>query len=185
MDGAIMHNTSLSKAKSFFYEYAKDGDKVLEVGSRAEDGMPITYRTMLKQLDIKVEYNGMDLKDGNNVDFVVKDEYNWTEIKDNTYDIVICGQVLEHSEFFWLLFKELIRALKHGGYLCVIVPIKCKIHRFPVDCWRFLPDGMRALAKYADVRLLKAFCKTPVYEWDIDAEGRLSPNDTVGIFKKP
>ncbi len=179
-----MHNTSLMHAAGFFFEYVKKGDRVLDVGSKTDEVSLISYRTILKRLGIEAQYDGIDMEAGSNVDFVVKDPYNWTEIEDDTYDIVICGQVLEHSEFFWLLFEEMVRVLKPNGYLCVIAPIKCKVHKFPVDCWRFLPDGMRALAKYTNIELVKTGCHMPCYDWGIDRGGKKNPNDTVGVFRK-
>jgi hypothetical protein len=38
------------------------------------------------------------------------------------------------------------RVLKPGGALVVIVPSKGAVHRYPVDCYRFHPDGLIALA---------------------------------------
>ena len=128
----------------------------------------------------KVEYIGLDIKPGTNVDLVVKDPYKWTEIEDNTYDLVISGQAFEHIEFFWLVFEEMVRVLKPNGYMCLIVPKYHIQHRYPVDCWRFLPDGMRALAKYAGIKCLKA---------EADHVGNylhLQENngDCVGVFQK-
>lgn len=177
-----MHPESIRMADWFLGFYAKSGDKVLDVGSKAYSSKKRTYRRIL--LNYKdVEYHGLDVEAGVNVDIVVKDPYNW-DIEDDTYDIIISGQAFEHIEFFWETFKEMARVLKPKGYMCVISPSCCKIHKFPVDCWRFLPDGMRALAKYANIKLVKVSCHVPSYEFYVDEKGLSQPNDTVGVFQK-
>ena len=40
-------------------------------------------------------------------------------------------------------------AMKPGGKAILIAPTTPIIHRHPVDCWRILPDGWIALAKWA------------------------------------
>jgi SAM-dependent methyltransferase len=179
-----MHPESLNTANWFFSSYVKKGDKVLDVGSKTDEVTPQTYKWVLCHNGYDAEYHGLDIEDGLNVDIVVKDPYNWREIEDGTYDIIICGQTFEHIEFFWEVFREMARVLKPKGYMCVISPSQCKIHRFPVDCWRFLPDGMRALAKYANVKSVSTYCHSPSYKFFVDEKGRPQPNDTVGVFQK-
>jgi SAM-dependent methyltransferase len=179
--GEIMHLLSLKRMTWFITAYVENGDKVLDVGSRQAGRNSKTYKqVLLNHRD--AEYLGMDVQDGENVDLVVKDPYNWTEIEDETYDVVICGQVFEHVEFFWEVFKEMVRVLKPGGYICLIAPSLQKMHT-DVDCWRFLPDGMRALAKWGNVKLLKTDCYRPSYRF-VFYEGKPRINDTYGVFQK-
>jgi hypothetical protein len=42
--------------------------------------------------------------------------------------------------------------------LCIIAPSKQKVHRYPVDCYRFFSDGMIALSRYYSLDLLHATC---------------------------
>ncbi len=64
----------------------------------------------------------MDIQEGPNVDIVVSDIYNWIEIEDSSFDVVISGQAFEHMEFFWKAIKEIERILKPGGLCCIIAP---------------------------------------------------------------
>jgi len=102
------------------------------------------------------KYFGIDLKSGINVDIILDSPYKW-QFEDDSVDIVISGQCFEHIEFFWLTIMEIKRILKPNGLLCIIAPSKGYEHRFPVDCWRFYPDGMRALIKYADLTELEVY----------------------------
>jgi SAM-dependent methyltransferase len=117
-------------------------DNILDVGSQDVNG---SYRSLLLP---EVRYTGLDMAAGKGVDIVTKDPYNWP-VLDDTYSTVISGQCLEHVEAPWLWIKEVHRVLKPGGYAIIIAPYACGIHRYPVDCWRILPDGMSFLLKWA------------------------------------
>ena len=151
-----MHRSSQYRMRWFFINYLapkvnKDSKiKILDVGSYNVNG---TYKDLL-ELNY-FDYTGIDMEEGPNVDMVVK-PYDWSNIETDSYDVVICGQVLEHAEFFWVTMSEMTRVLKKGGLLCVIVPNEIVEHRFPVDCYRFYTDGMVALARYVGLDILHA-----------------------------
>ena len=113
--------------------------KILDVGSYDSNNPPYNYGLLFKEKNWK--YWGMDIKKGSNVDIVVKDIYNWVEIENESYDIVISGQAFEHMDYFWKAAEEMTRILKPNGYLCIIVPSAGPVHRNPVDCYRFKEDS--------------------------------------------
>jgi SAM-dependent methyltransferase len=141
-----MHASSYQLMGRFLETIGPD-DKVLDVGSYAVQGQ--TYRDLVRPGN----YTGLDVTEGPNVDIVVKDPYSWAEIPVWTYDVVISGQALEHVEFPWLTVQEMNRALKPGGRVCIIAPSAGKEHRYPLDCYRYYPDGLAALAKWAGWRV--------------------------------
>ena len=176
-----MHTASLKKAGMFVTKYAKKNDKVLDVGSAIvqDDSVNgVSYKAVFPP-DF-VEYTGLDIEAGNNVDLVVKDPYKWTELEDNTFDIVMSGSTFEHIEFFWLTFEEMVRVLKPKGYIFLLVPKVHVQHRFPIDCWRFYPDSMIALAKYTGIKCLCSHADhIPNY-----TKISINPHDCVGVFQK-
>lgn len=183
-----MHQSSMTEMGNFLKKHLKRGDKILDVGSAMVNVGPnladLSYRSLIKYADM--EYTGLDIEPGRNVDIVVKDPYKWTELQDETFDIVISGQAFEHIEFFWLTFQEMTRVLKTGGYMCVIAPKLCLQHKYPVDCWRFQPDGMRALAKYTGLRCIEKEMRVfellnHVPNWSHIED---LPKDCVGVFQK-
>ncbi|MFA6916996.1 MAG: methyltransferase domain-containing protein [Parachlamydiales bacterium] len=148
-----MFNMSLFVEDFVKKEYSGKATFILDVGSQDVNG---TY----KEFFIRQNgwyYTGMDVTAGANVNIIVRDIYNWREIQDRTYDIVISGQTLEHIEYPWLTIKEMARVMKPGGLLCIIVPSSGFEHRYPVDCYRYFPDGLRALAKWAELEVLSSY----------------------------
>ncbi len=175
-----MHKSSYENMKRFVDKYLNNykskNIKILDVGSQDING---SYKPLFN--DPYWKYTGLDVVKGENVDVVIKDMYDWKEIESNAYDIVISGQVLEHIEFFWVTMCEITRVLKKDGICCIIVPSSGCEHKYPVDCWRFFPDGVKALARYAKLESLEVYnC------WDghvIDGEENVW-KDTVLICRK-
>lgn len=149
-----MHKNSHNKMEWFKNTYLSTSDKldILDVGS-------LDYKGNYNYSDIFDEknwnYAGLDLEAGHNVDIVVTDIYNWFEIEDNTYDVVISGQFFENLEFFWLTMNQIERVLKPNGYVCIIAPSAGPKHGGSLsNCYKFYEDGLKALAKYADLEVL-------------------------------
>ena len=140
MEGGNMHDSSLKLMGALVEKYLShlSGISVLDVGSADVNG---TYRGLFTKDTWK--YAGADMAAGPNVDIVV--DKTWSQIQDATYDVVISGQTLEHIGMPWLWSKQLHRVCKTGGVCIVIAPWIWEERRYPIDCWRILPDGMHSL----------------------------------------
>ena len=175
-----MHLSSLDGMREFREKYlsGKEGSslKILDLGSMAIGG---SYRPIFEES--QWEYIGVDISSGDNVDIVLSDPYDWLEIESCSIDIVISGQAFEHIEYFWKTMTEIARVLKQGGLCCILAPSGGREHRYPVDCWRFYPDGFRALAHYADLEVVsvKTHWESREYEDDSDQWA-----DTILIARK-
>ena len=156
-----MHQNSLL----LFHKYAKRcfsaDQRVLEIGAR----IPSDYRLALGEVNLDWRYmdiGGAGLSSDNlemlrteKLDYAATDEYTFP-IEDNTFDVVVSGQVLEHVRKVWIWMKEVARVTKPGGYVITINPVSWPYHEAPVDCWRVYPEGMKAL--YDDAGLEVEFC---------------------------
>lgn len=181
-----MHLTSYDNMRYFVNKYLGDLEnkklKIIDIGSQDVTDPKIkslTYRSLFTNENWK--YQGLDIEAGRNVDIVVKNHYSWNEIKSQSYDVVISGQAFEHTEYFWITMLEISRILKQGGLCCILAPSSGHEHRYPVDCWRFFPDGFRALANFSGLEILESF-----HCWDRE-DIPIEENewkDTVGIFRK-
>lgn len=150
-----MHKTTYDKMLWFknIYLNTSDSLSILDIGSLDTTGKNYNYKSIF---DVpNWDYVGLDFIDGANVDILVEDIYNIVEIQDNSYDVVISGQLFEHLEFFWLTMTEIERILKPGGFCCIIAPSGGPKHGSSGhDCYRFYEDGMAALARFVDLEIL-------------------------------
>lgn len=172
-----MHESSLRHMRTLVERYlaGKRDLAVADLGSCDVNG---SYRPLFDTPGWR--YVGIDLAPGSNVDVVLKTPYR-LPLASNSLDVVVSGQAFEHVEFFWLTWLELVRVIKPEGFIFLIAPSRGPEHRYPVDCWRFYPDGYRALAKYAAVELLDVHT-----DWTPDAAADSAAwGDTVGVFSKP
>jgi len=155
-----MHPSSFDKMKNFRGKYLAGRETepltILDLGSQEiiTPGSSGTYRSLFAEPSWR--YIGVDMAAGLNVDVVLRDPYNWTEIAPESVDVLISGQTFEHTEYFWLTMQQIARTLKPNGICCIIAPSSGPEHRFPVDCWRMYPDGLRAVARYAGLEVLAA-----------------------------
>jgi len=155
-----MHQSSMKLMETLVAKYASNiTHNVLDVGAYNVNGC---YRNMCETKGLL--YEGMDIAAGPNVDIVSETNYRWP-IDDDTYDMVISGQCMEHVPMPWKWIKELVRVCRPGGIVIVICPgLNWGIHRHPTDCWRVLPDGMRTLlGEWAGLRICEVgICGPPV-----------------------
>ena len=176
-----MHTSSFNKMTGFKQRHLSRFQgvplKILDLGSQDINGC---YRPIFD--DPSWTYTGIDLAPGKNVDIVLADPYDWSGIRSESVDVVVSGQAFEHIEFFWLTMLEISRVLKPQGLCCIAAPSGGYEHRFPVDCWRFYSDGMRALASFARLDVLEA-----TTEWTPDdyPDGSQVWKDSVLIASKP
>ena len=172
-----MHNDSYQLmsafVKCYLERYSSDPIQILDIGSRGLLGQR-TYRDLFAEHD-SWNYIGLDLEVGRNVDLCVSDPYDWVEIQDNSIDVVISGQALEHVPFPWVTMFEIGRVLRDSGLACIIAPSVGPEHRFPQDCWRFYPDGMTAFADFLRFRELEVWTNWKMRPWC----------DSVLVLQKP
>jgi len=116
--------------------------KILDVGSLRVGNAPV-YKDIVIDLKTKREYTGLDIVAGPNVDLI-----SLRSIFEDTYDVIISGQCLEHVQYPHTWIGDLYRILKSYGKICIITPSSGPPHHRP-DYWRILPDGMQALLSYA------------------------------------
>ena len=138
-----MHPSALRNAKDFFEVYAKniEGGTVLDIGSQDVNG------SLRQVVPSRFKYVGVDFEKAKNVDVVLENPYVFP-FADEAADILITSSCLEHSEFFWLTWLEILRVVKPNGLIYINVPSEGGFHPYPVDCWRFRLSAAPALQKW-------------------------------------
>ena len=176
-----MHQSSLDKMLAFRKKYLESRKTeplvILDLGSLDVNG---SYRGYFEVSSWT--YRGIDMAAGKNVDIVLQDPYNWREIRSSSADVVISGQAFEHIEFFWLTMLEIARVLKPEGLCCLIAPSGGPEHRYPMDCWRYYPDGFTALARFASLEVSEVFLQNGTTDY---SDGSDVWQDTVLVCRKP
>lgn len=147
--------------------------EIVDFGSQMIGAESLSYRSHLS--DPAWSYRGVDIVEGRGVDVVLADPYRWSELESESVDLFVSGQAFEHIEHFWVTIFEVVRVLKPGGVTAIIAPSSGHEHRFPVDCWRFYPDGFSALARYAQCDVVDSFT-----DWGNDEWG-----DSILVLRKP
>jgi hypothetical protein len=177
-----MHQSSMAAMEGFVATHLAPFRgkplRILDVGSLDVNG---TYRPLFD--DPHWHYTGLDLEAGPGADVVIESPYSWRSMKARSFDVVVSGQAFEHIEFPWITILEITRLLVDGGLVCIIVPSGGHEHRYPLDCWRFYPDGAQALARWGDLEVLSVSTAwVPVRDYDDDSAAWA---DTVLVARKP
>ena len=162
----------LSNCAQTYAPIASKNSLLLEIG-------PQTYDTSnpfitLSSGNIKIET--LDIVDGSTYKADITNN-NSNLIPDESFDYIICTEVLEHTIQPFDAVKELYRMLKPNGLLFFSVPCNFRIHGPLPDCWRFTQWGLKHL-----------FSSTH-WSWESltaldDPERPLFPLDYAGVVRK-
>jgi len=120
--------------------------KILDVGSHVSPYKKYFNQAQFSTLDIKQTKE-------NPVDFVADLNQKITSIKNNSFDCVICTQVIEHLTNPQMAFKEFKRILKPDGRLFLTTNFFYQIHMEPNDYFRFTKYGLKHLARLSGFKI--------------------------------
>jgi SAM-dependent methyltransferase len=148
-----MHLNTELLFRKYALSYFKDGMKVLEIGGegitnfcKIVNNPNITWHT----LDIDLTKTEAVFEDNH---IISTHEYSYP-LEDETYDIILSGNVIEHVKKIWKWSMELHRIAKTNGFLITVNPVSWPFHEAPVDCWRIYPEGAKALFEDAGFSIL-------------------------------
>jgi SAM-dependent methyltransferase len=127
-----------------------EGSSILDAGAGES-----VYKRFFSHCD----YKAIDLAVGDNrwnysnLDYVAP--LDDMPIADNTFDAVLCTQVLEHLEWPRECVKEMYRVLKPGGKLYITAPMAQDEHQIPYDFFRYTSYGLKSICKNAGFKEVK------------------------------
>lgn len=126
-----MNKITRPQIRAFLAKYATT-EMVLDVGSGGADQDTIfPNRTTI---DIDPARNPQIVGDAQAMPF-----------KDESYDTILCTEVLEHIPNPQKAIDEMYRVLRPGGTLILTTRFLFPVHDAPGDYWRFTPYGLRSL----------------------------------------
>lgn len=125
---------------------------VVDIGGRSLDSNHNrSYQSLLR--NTYKNYYIVDIVDGIGVTHVMKDQYT-LPFEDNSVDLVLSGQVLEHVNNFFKFIDDCKRILKPNHYMIHIAPSeKGSWHDNP-DNWRFGRDSMKTICNECGLELV-------------------------------
>jgi SAM-dependent methyltransferase len=133
------------------------GWKILEIGTDGDPEDPTgrpagNYRYFGEGND----YKTMDVLEKCKPDYL--EDIVKTKIKNETFDLIICSQVLEHIWEYEHAIYQMWRILKDKGYLILDTPWMYPYHPEPEtpDYWRFSQDAYhRMLSEFRNVEVIQ------------------------------
>ncbi len=75
-------------------------------------------------------------------------------VESESFDAILCTQVLEHLEFPEKAFMEFRRILKKGGKLLLTAPLGQGEHQVPYDFFRYTKYGLKSLGERCGLKLV-------------------------------
>ncbi|MGB6874133.1 MAG: class I SAM-dependent methyltransferase [Dehalococcoidia bacterium] len=76
-------------------------------------------------------------------------------IRDESFDTVLCTEVLEHLSDPFKGLHELVRVTKHGGMIILSAPFLYGVHESPCDYFRFTGSCLRAFAHKEKLEIIE------------------------------
>jgi SAM-dependent methyltransferase len=89
-------------------------------------------------------YHCLDIEMFPDID-IIADIQSMPQIQNDTFDSIVCTQVLEHVKNPYNAINEFYRILRPSGKLLLTVPFLNSYHMEPHDYWRFTEYALREL----------------------------------------
>jgi hypothetical protein len=146
-------------------ERAPNTASLIELGSRARSGN--TYRELFSS----VQYTGVDITPGDNVD-IVGDLHQLSKSVDQEFDFAFSVSVWEHLLMPWVVSIELNKTLKVGGLVFIQSHPSWPLHDEPWDFFRFSKESWRGLFNgFTGFELVDTAYELPANVVPIHADG--------------
>lgn len=128
--------TSMVLCASMVYD--KEGVVVLDIAPQVHAGA--------KKFFTKATVKTLDIDKDSSADYIC-DLADANIVPDETFDVIFCTEVLEHTNDPFACAETLRRMLKPNGICYVSTPFNFRIHNPLPDNWRFTEHGLRILFK--------------------------------------
>lgn len=180
-----MHNNNFELFVRHGLNHIKAGSVVLELGP---DWTVHKGRCRPLVVEKGASYHFADLNNKNSTDpeFVRMYGPYCIGSASGLFDAVFSLSVVEHVPKIWRWMEELCRVVKRDGIIICVNPVSWPFHPSPVDCWRILPDGYKALFEDFGIEYVFGWHGNIVQLEDhlLKEHGRCTVTDTIAIGRK-
>ena len=98
-----------------------------------------------------------DIDKNSNADYIIDIcENNEEKVPTETFNVIVCTEVLEHTLNPFSAINEIYRLLKWDGVLLMSTPFDFRIHGPLPDCWRFTEHGLKVLLRDFEIMEINA-----------------------------
>lgn len=125
-------------------ENLSSGSLVLDAGAGECAYKKFFFHCNYKSVDLGIGEEKWNYK---NLDYVAP--LDDLPLQNDTFDAVLCTQVLEHVEHPRRCVQEFYRVLKQGGQLYLTVPMSQPEHQIPYDFFRYTSFGLKSILQQA------------------------------------
>jgi SAM-dependent methyltransferase len=126
---------------------------VLDVGCGAQ---PYRYLLPPEATYQAIDHSGAESHFGYSMPDTTYYEGDHWPILDESVDVILCTETLEHVPDPCVFLSEAFRVLKPAGRLILTVPFAARWHYIPHDYWRFTPSGLDRLLSSAGFKRVAA-----------------------------
>ena len=130
-----MHQSAYNLVQQAISSIVPRPSRVVDIGSFDVNGC-------LKPLFAGVEYTGIDILSGPNVD-IVTEPYSFP-FMNNSIECIVSANCMEHVSMPWRWVIELDRILQVGGHAVIHTPWQI-VHHHPPDYYRYSHEAMLVL----------------------------------------
>jgi SAM-dependent methyltransferase len=146
-----MHPSAYAFACSALTADGVTGKRVVEAGAFDVNGSARGHAESLRP----ASYTGTDMRPGPGVDLVCAAEDLPAELGEDTADVVISTEMLEHAADWQAALRGMTGVLAPGGVLVLTARGPgFPLHGYPEDHWRFTPEAMGTIIKGAGLDVL-------------------------------
>ncbi len=135
-----------------------NGKRIIEVGSYNVNGSIRPIVELLKP----DEYIGIDIEEGPDVDMVCDAENMLETFGEESFDVVISNELLEHVKNWRLVISNMKRICRPNGIILITTRSKgFNYHAYPHDYWRYEVSDMQKIFGDCDIITLEADNQAP------------------------
>jgi len=104
--------------------------------------------------------------------------------KDESFDTILCTEVIEHIYEFKTAISEMNRILKNGGVLILSTPYFYWVHESPYDFFRFTKNGIVKLMEENGFKIEHFYSRGGAFSVFIDMYGKVMDQIIEKLFHK-
>lgn len=128
-----------------------EGKEIIEIGSVDING---TIRPIFESWGAS-KYIGIDIESGREVDIICKAEGIVNKFGKESFDVVICNEVLEHIKDWQIVMSNIKNVCKPGGIIFITTRSKgFGKHGYPKDFWRYEIEDMQKVFSDCEIQYL-------------------------------